>query len=254
MTSSPPAWRRYEELRPDELAACAAAAPVAFWPLGLLEHHGWHLPVGFDGIKAERTCIRIAERTGGVLLPVMWWGGVGGHGDFHWTLYQEEEAYASILARTVRGLAGFGFRCIVLVAGHYPWQRTLAGRMPALQEAFPDVLMLWGTEMTVCGEAVKLKGDHAAREETSFGLALLPEFVDMAAMRPGRGDEAWPGGHAPPAEGRHPGVSFDPAAPLFAQLGEDARTASAERGEAGIGQVVAHLTERIQRHLAEGKR
>lgn len=254
MTSSPPIWRRYEELRPDDLAACVAAAPVAFWPLGLLEHHGWHLPVGFDGIKAERLCVRIAERTGGVMLPVMWWGGIGGHGDFHWTLYHEEEAYAAILERTVRGLAGFGFRCVVLVAGHYPWQQTLSGQMPALQEAFPDVLMLWGTEMTVCGQAVKLKGDHAAREETSFGLALLPEFVDMAAMRPGRGDEVWPGGHAPAAEGRHPGVGFDPAAPLFAQMGEDARTASAARGEAAIGQVVAHLVDRIQCHLDAGGR
>ena len=55
-------WRRFEELRPDELAEMVAATPAAFWPLGLLEHHGWHLPVGFDGIKAERMCVRIAER------------------------------------------------------------------------------------------------------------------------------------------------------------------------------------------------
>ncbi|HIG47868.1 MAG TPA: hypothetical protein EYQ20_16075, partial [candidate division Zixibacteria bacterium] len=59
-----PQWRHYHELRPDELAALRDENPVAFWPLGLLEHHGWHLPVGFDGIKAERLCIRIAERTG----------------------------------------------------------------------------------------------------------------------------------------------------------------------------------------------
>ena len=64
-----PQWRHYHELRPDELAALRDENPVAFWPLGLLEHHGWHLPVGFDGIKAERLCIRIAERTGGVILP-----------------------------------------------------------------------------------------------------------------------------------------------------------------------------------------
>ncbi len=249
MTSGPATWHRYEELRPDELSACVASSPIAFWPLGLLEHHGWHLPVGFDGLKAERICVRVAERTGGVLLPVMWWGGIGGHGDFHWTLYQEEEAYASILARTVRGLAVFGFRCIVLLAGHYPWQRTLASRMPALQQASPDVLMLWGTEMTICGEAVKLKGDHAAREETSFGLSLFPERVDLGALRPGRGDEAWPGGDPPPAEGRHPGVHFDPADPLFAQMGEDARMASAERGEEGIGRLVDELTTRIHRHL-----
>src|SRR5687768_5802002 len=91
--SAPPVhWRRYEQLRPDELDVLLSSAPVAFWPLGLLEHHGWHLPVGFDGLKAERICIRIAERTRGILLPVMWWGGGGGHGDFKWTHYQSMEA------------------------------------------------------------------------------------------------------------------------------------------------------------------
>ena len=117
-----PTWRRYQELRPDELAECIKATPIAFWPLGLIEHHGWHLPVGYDGLKAERICIRIAEHTGGVLLPTMWWGANGGHGDFLWTHYQTEEATASILVNTTEQLIRFGFRIIVLLAGHYPWQ------------------------------------------------------------------------------------------------------------------------------------
>ena len=57
-------WKNYEELRPDQLEALIDKSPIAFWPLGLLEHHGWHLPIGFDGIKAQRTCQRIAKRTG----------------------------------------------------------------------------------------------------------------------------------------------------------------------------------------------
>jgi len=114
-------WRRYEELRPDQLAALIRESPVAFWPLGLLEHHGWHLPVGFDGLKAERICRR--------------------------------------------------------------------------------------------------------------------------------DDSVWPGGRPPPEENRHPGVCFDPADPLFSQLGEDARTASAERGEEGVSRLVDHLADVITQHL-----
>jgi creatinine amidohydrolase len=252
MPSSRENWKRYEELTPDDLADCVARTPVAYWPLGLLEHHGWHLPVGFDGIKAERICVRVAEKAGGVMLPVMWWGGIGGHGAFHWTLYQEEEAYGPILERTVRGLARFGFRCVVLAAGHYPWQGTLARRMPSIQRDHPDVLFLWGTEVTLGGEALGLRGDHAAREETSFGLCLLPELVRMEALRPGRGRKVWPGGEEPPVEGRHPGVRFDPSDPLFSQMGEDARTASKERGEAGISRLADALSERILRHLGRG--
>ena len=66
-------WKRYVELRPDDLAEYVAAAPIAIWPLGMIEHHGWHLPVGYDGLKAERLCVRIAEKSGGIMLPTMWW-------------------------------------------------------------------------------------------------------------------------------------------------------------------------------------
>ena len=78
MTTQKLSWGRFEESRPDQLQAIVEKTPVAYWPLGLIEHHGWHLPVGFDGVKADRLCRRLAERTGGVLLPVMWWGGGGG--------------------------------------------------------------------------------------------------------------------------------------------------------------------------------
>jgi creatinine amidohydrolase len=225
-----------------------AERPVVFWPLGLLEHHGWHLPLGLDGLKAEQMCIQIAERTGGVLLPTMWWGARGGHGDFHWTLYQPEEAAEAIVARTLERLIAFGFRAIVLLAGHYPWTSILERHLPRLQRAHPDILFLWGTEMDICGD-IRLPGDHAAREETSYGLALFPELVNLDALRPGRDASAWPQGQAPPVDSQHPGVCFDPADPLFAQMGEDARTATADRGKEAVSRLVAHLAARIDDHL-----
>ena len=241
-------WHRYPELRPDQLAEIVKSAPVAYWPLGLLEHHGWHLPIGLDGLKAEGICMQLAERTGGVLLPTMWWGACGGHGDFSWTHYQSEEAAEEIVARTVGQLIAFGFRAVVLLAGHYPWVPLLDQRLPALQQAHPHVLLVWGTEMDIAGE-VRLPGDHAAREETSYGLALFPQWVDLDALHPGRDDFAWPQGKAPPDDERHPGVCFDPHSASFAQMGEDARTASAQRGKTAIARLVKHLAQTINEHL-----
>lgn len=240
--------RRYQECHPDELAEIVRDAPILFWPLGLIEHHGWHLPLGLDGIKAERICECIARRTGGLLLPTMWWGARGGHGGFMWTYYQPEDAAESILVNTVTKSVEFGFRVLVLLAGHYPWMQILERHIPALQQAHPETLFLWGTEMDIGGE-VRLPGDHAAREETSYGLHLLPEFVDMDALRPGRTSAAWPGGRAPDIAGQYPDLRLDPADPLFAQLGEDARTASAERGEQAVTRLVDHLVSRIDGHL-----
>ncbi len=245
-------WRRYIELRPDELEGVVQTHPVVFWPLGLLEHHGWHLPVGFDGIKAEGMCERMAEKTGGVILPVMWWGGGGGHDVFKWTFYQPESAYAAILTETVLKLIDYGFRAIVILAGHYPWQSTLDRCLTPIREAHAEVLLQWGTEIKICGDAAALKGDHAAKEETSFGLALFPEFVDLKALTSGRGDEVWIKGTPPPEDKRHPKVCFDPNNPLFSQMGEDARTASAEHGEAGVQQVVDVVSKRILNYLQRG--
>lgn len=248
--TTPAPWRRYEELRPDDLHSLIEQSPVAFWPLGLLEHHGWSLPVGYDGLKADRICQRVATNTGGVILPTMWWGGGGGHGGFRFTHYQPEEATAGILDTTVRQLFANGFRAVVLLAGHYPWQSLLTERVPVLAAEQPDGLLLAGTELTIAGD-LGLKGDHAAIEETSFGLALFPEHIDMDALTPGRSDEGvWPTTGAPPEESRHPGVVWDPADPLFAQFGDDSRQASAERGEEGLTRLVDALSAQITDFLA----
>jgi len=249
MNATPLKWGHYPELRPDQLAEIVQTTPVAYWPLGLLEHHGWHLPVGLDGLKAENICARIAERTGGVLLPTMWWGALGGHGDFPWTHYQSQDAAEEILGRTAEQLITFGFRVIVLLAGHYPWAALLDRRLTALRQAHPEVLLIWGTEMNIA-DGVRLPGDHAAREETSYGLALFPQWVDLGALRPGRDPStSWPQGKAPPVETQHPGVCFDPASAHFAQMGEDARTASAERGEAAIARLVDALSQTINAYV-----
>ena len=59
-------------------------------------------------------------------------------------------------------------------------------------------------------------------------------------------------GAPPPEDGRHPGVEYDPAQPLFGQLGKDARQASAERGETGLNHLVEELAGRILQFLADG--
>jgi creatinine amidohydrolase len=252
MTEPTPIWGRYEELRPDDLHSLVTSHPVAYWPLGLLEHHGWSLPVGYDGLKADRICQRVAARTGGIIVPTMWWGGGGGHGGFRWTHYQPEEATAAIFDSMVRQLFAQGFRVVVALAGHYPWASLLDACVPPLAADHPDDLLLAGTELTVAGD-LGLKGDHAAVEETSYGLALFPERIDMGALTAGR-DEAgvWPSSGAPPEEGRHPGVVWDPADALFAQFGEDSRAASAERGEAALTRLVDGLADRVLAFLRDG--
>lgn len=249
-TALPTKWKRYQELRPAELEAVLAAAPVAFWPLGMLEHHGWHLPIGFDGLKAEELCIRTAAETGGLLLPTMWWASGGGHDAFPWTHYQSPQAVADILVTTTRQLIANGFKVIVLLAGHYPWQQVLDEQLPNIATEHSEVLLLWGSEATIGAPRITMEGDHAACEETSFGLYLFPELVDMAALT--QNDERscrWPDRQEPILETRHPSVCYVAADPSFAQAGIDARQASAEHGRKNLEPLVQHMVQLIQRRL-----
>ena len=67
------------DLSLEQLAALPAAAKrVALLPMGSLEQHGPHLPLGTDSIIATSLAKLVAEKTGAMLLPELpftWAGG-----------------------------------------------------------------------------------------------------------------------------------------------------------------------------------
>ena len=61
----------YEELLPEEFVQRMQEMPVAYLPLGTLEWHGPHMPLGADGIQSKELFVRVAEKVGGVVLPIL---------------------------------------------------------------------------------------------------------------------------------------------------------------------------------------
>ena len=64
----------YEELLPEECVERIKEMPVAYLPLGTLEWHGPHMPLGADGIQSKELFVRVAEKVGGVVLPMLFMG------------------------------------------------------------------------------------------------------------------------------------------------------------------------------------
>lgn len=60
---------RYSDLLPWEFRERLAARPVAYLPLGTLEWHGEHLPLGSDVIQSEGLMLECAKRFGGIVMP-----------------------------------------------------------------------------------------------------------------------------------------------------------------------------------------
>lgn len=187
---------RYAELRPDELDEAWSKKPLAIIAWGALEWHGPHLPLGLDGIVAEAFADRLAEATGGVLLPACWMP-ITTLPHPH-SLQIRTEALRLILDDLLEGLFGSGARMVCIVTGHYAQGHEIELYDAALRamESHSGFQVLAATPLEVLGDDTLL--DHAARWETSQLQSLRPELVTLKALP----EETHPKRHA--VLGKHP--------------------------------------------------
>jgi creatinine amidohydrolase len=178
--------RRYERLHPAELGALVAAAPIAWVPIGTLEHHGPHLPFGVDAFEAHGLLLAAAARAGGVVLPPTYVA--SGCLEMDFTLSFSRELVEAQVRETVALLARRGFRVVVVLTGHGPLDLVhLLKRVCAQATAAQPQLRAYGlcwlelnaAAMTGPEDGEPRVVDHAALVETSWMLALAPELVRL---------------------------------------------------------------------------
>ncbi|MFZ5831777.1 MAG: creatininase family protein [Planctomycetota bacterium] len=241
-----------EEMTPDELEEVLDKSPVAFVPLGTYEHHGWHLPVCFDGIKAHALCQRVSQRTGGAVLPTFFYGTGGGHVGYKWTLILPEETISPLIEATLDHLAKQGFKVVVLLTGHYAREQvSMVHRLAKeAQKRHPQVRFIGLTEpeITTPAPGDTRSGDHAAKYETSIALALNPKWVGIDRLTSGRDAVAV----TLPDTPKKDAPTHDPDHPLYAIHGQDPRTeASAELGKKIVDEIVTRLATQVAEGLSE---
>ena len=110
--------RRYERVPAATLERLREEAPLAYVPIGPLEHHGPHLPMGVDGFSAHELSLRAARISGGVVLPATYLA--TGCLDLPGTLTFSNELVERFAAETIQQLHHRGFRAVVLLSGHGP--------------------------------------------------------------------------------------------------------------------------------------
>lgn len=225
MMSTPPTWGRYAELRPSELEQIIAAMPIAYLPWGTLEWHGPHLPLGLEGFTAEALAERVAQRTGGVLLPTTWWPITALPHRF--SLSIQSEVIQSLWDGIFAQLACAGFRMIVLLSGHHAEAHELV-MMDAAEHAMAEhgILVLAVPPLALVDERML---DHAAHWQTALMLALRPRLVDLSVLGP---------------------MPLDPA--TTAVLGDDPRRATAGQGESALRLATERLAVGVQSLVQHG--
>jgi creatinine amidohydrolase len=170
---------RFPFLSPAELKARLERAPVLYLPIGSLEWHNEHLPLGTDTFHAIELCHRLAEEIGGVVLPGFWWNTGGAH-DHFCTYHMDEDLYRATLRNVCRGLRPIPARVLVLCNGH---GGTFQHESPPIVadglagEGFPMKVLVADPYRLGADAACRI--DHADTNETSVSLDLIPQLVRM---------------------------------------------------------------------------
>jgi creatinine amidohydrolase len=227
----------YEELTPREFLARLEQAPIAYLPLGTLEWHGEHLPLGSDGIQSRGFFLRLAERVGGIVMPMLFVGpdsykmvdgqelygmdmrnpGSGNHldqqlpGSAYWV---GTNLFVHLLHEILMRLKRAGFR-IVVAHGHGPSGVSFAANMGKWsKELGLQLFHCWREDES---DGMGIQTDHAAANETSLMMALRPDLVHMENLD--QNPDIWPLAVS----------GNDPRTRAGADLGEKAIEAQLER-------------------------
>jgi creatinine amidohydrolase len=194
----------YAELTPQEFRERLAEAPIAYLPLGTLEWHGEHLPLGSDGLQSLGFFEFLANEVGGIVLPMLFLGPdrmqnqngreLYGMDIFHGRENQHyesqqltgsaywvpEETFLIILESILKQLKRAGFR-IVVGHGHGPSTSFFRDHASEWKDKYDlECLVCWGSEYDRKGLGIQV--DHAAMNETSLVMALRPDLVQMERL------------------------------------------------------------------------
>jgi creatinine amidohydrolase len=211
-----------ERLRPGQIRAALAACPVVYLPLGTLEYHQEHLPIGLDALTAQGLCLTAARAHGGLVCPPLYYGTGGDHGEMPFTVMMPTRTeIEGLLRQSLARFEASGVRLAVLISGHFaPDQVAMVEEMAAEWNARQGSMRVLGLAMNMSGRdpAVPMKPDHAGMFETTLLASFWPETVDVSALAPLDPAVDVDQGRSPYGRQR-----LDPAHPLWSIFGADPR-------------------------------
>jgi creatinine amidohydrolase len=256
--------RQIALLRPDQILAEMTHSPLAYLPVGPLEWHGPHLPLGTDALNAENAARLAAEQTGGLVLPTCYFGTERertpellywlGFGPGEWvvgmdfpanslpSMYASEEVFALVIREQLRLAVQMGFRLIVVITGHAAEnQIAVLDRLAAEFSAAGPANVLVALPFTEDDEGVMAVG-HASKVETSVMLALNPESVDLEALP----SSPEPLKNTDWAVVDYQTFSGNPTPDRAVHTQDDPRLATAEIGRQTIEQAVSNIVAQVK--------
>jgi creatinine amidohydrolase len=186
---------KWEELTsPDFVKAVEQSGGICIIPMGIIEKHGPHLPLGTDLIDVREVCSRAVQKEYAIVFPQFYFGQIFEAKSQPGAMAYSPELVWNVLQETCDEINRNGITKIIIVNGHggnehlipYFCQAQLASQkdyavyyfQPEESEQFREKVMQLRKTDT---------GGHADEEETSMILAHRPDLVhqDRADLQSG---------------------------------------------------------------------
>jgi creatinine amidohydrolase len=176
---------RLVDLTSPQLQALRARRPVALWPVGAVEPHGPHAPLGTDTLISVGMCERAAQRLADVpvvVLPPLPFGVTRYAAAFAGAVGVSEATLRAVVLDVARALTEQGFRRLVIVNNHFEPEQVATLRAAAGQAGASYLDLVRRRNAARLTEEFRRGSCHGGRYETSLVLADAPELVDRETM------------------------------------------------------------------------
>lgn len=192
------AWTQELHSRWDELTASewpkalAMSGKTCILPIGILEKHGPHVPIGSDLIQVREWAARATKKEYAVVFPDYFYGQINEARHQYGTFALPERVVWDLLEATCDEIGRNGFDKIVIINGHggnpelirYFIQTRLEKRRNYAVYFFePPSDSAYRAKMAKLHKSDQETDEHAGERETSVLLDLRPDLVKMDSAR-----------------------------------------------------------------------
>ena len=173
---------KLEEMSVPEIEEALRETDIVLIPIGSIEQHGPHLPIGTDTLIAIEIAKKVGEKAKVVVAPPIFYGNSVQMVDMQGTVTVKPETLSIYLADICRAFAKQGFKKIVFINGHGGNISSIdiIGNNLSKELGVAIIRIDWWTlAWEEISKILETKLMHACEGETSLMLAIKPDIVKM---------------------------------------------------------------------------
>jgi creatinine amidohydrolase len=188
-TTAQPLHSKWEDLTASDWPkALKASNETCILPIGILEKHGPHVPIGSDLIKVREWSARATKREYAVVFPDFYFGQINEARHQPGTFALPERVVWDLLEATCDEIGRNGFKKIVIINGHggnpemiryFLQTRLEKKRNYAVYFFQPPADSSYNKNLAALHKSPLASDQHAGERETSELLFLRPDLVTM---------------------------------------------------------------------------